>query len=92
MNQIASKMGLNDGSNDVMITMKLALFTEKKFSFYQKGWLARFQWLEFITRLAAKKFLETKLVESHYKAFDMFYGSLDAKLRETLQGICSGFR
>lgn len=74
MNQIANKMNINDGSNDVMITMKLALFTEKKFSFYQKGWLARFQWLEFVARLAAKKFLETKIVESYHKAFEMFYG------------------
>ena len=69
---ITNKMGISEGSsefnNEVLLAFKNAGFTDKKYSFYQKGCLCRYQFIEFIARLAQKKYMETKQVETYSEA------------------------
>lgn len=77
---IINKLGIAEGdqefNNDAILAFKNSSFTDRRFSFYQKGCLARFQWLEFIARLAHKKFIESKTVETFHEALDLLKGSL----------------
>ncbi len=75
---IVSKLGIGEGdqefNNEAMLAFKNSSFTDRRFSFYQKGCLARFQWLEFITRLAHKRYIETKQVETFHEALVLLKG------------------
>ena len=81
ISQITSKMGLAEGNlefnNEVLLAFKNANFTDKKYSFYQKGCLCRYQFLEFTARLAHKKYIETKQVETYFEALKKLFGRLE---------------
>jgi len=73
---IANDMGICENpefSNEVILAFKNANFTDKKFAFYQKGCLCRYQWLEFIVRLAAKKYMEAGEAENYSQSLQMLY-------------------
>lgn len=79
---IATKMGVAEGNmefnNEVLLAFKNANFTDKKFSFYQKGCLCRYQFLEFIARLAHKKYIESKQVETYGEALKKLFGKFSS--------------
>lgn len=75
---ITTKMGVAEGNvefnNDVLLAFKNANFTDKKYSFYQKGCLCRYQFLEFVARLAHKKYIESKEADTYAVALKMLFG------------------
>lgn len=75
---ITSKMKIGEGNpefnNEVLLAFKNSIFTDRRFSFYQKGCMARYQFLEFIPRLAQKMYLDTKIADSIYKSLELLYG------------------
>ena len=78
ISNITGKMGIAEGNmefnNEVLLAFKNANFTDKRFSFYQKGCLCRYQFLEFTARLAHKKYIETKQTDSYYDAMRRLFG------------------
>jgi len=75
---VATKMGVTEGnvefSNEVLLAFKNANYTDRKYSFYQKGSLCRYQFLEFVARLAHKKYIESKQVETYGEALKKLFG------------------
>lgn len=76
---IANKMGITEGNvefnNEVLLAFKNASFTDKRYSFYQKNSLCRYQWVEFVARLAHKKYIETKQVDTYAAALKRLFGN-----------------
>jgi hypothetical protein len=77
ISNITGKMGIAEGNmefnNEVLLAFKNANFTDKRFSFYQKGFLCRYQFLEFTARLAHKKYIETKQTDSYFDALSRLF-------------------
>lgn len=92
---IAHKMNIGEGNpeyvNEVLLIFKNSCFTDKKFSFYQKGNLARFQWLEFVARLAHKKYIETKVVTTCSEAIELLYGRFLSYLEQFFKEFSSHY-
>lgn len=82
--QIVNKMMGKEGSeadvefnNEILLNHKNASYTDKRFVFYQKGCLCRYQWMEFLCRLAQKTYIEDKSIETYSQAFSKFYRRID---------------
>jgi hypothetical protein len=77
--EICRRMGLGEGNpefvNEVLLAFKNSIYTDRKFLFYQKASMARFQFVEFTVRLAQKLFFDTKQADSISQALEMFYGT-----------------
>jgi hypothetical protein len=76
--EICRKMGLGEGNpefnNEVLLAFKNSIYTDRKYLFYQKASMARYQFIEFAVRLAQKLYFDTKQADSLSRALEMFYG------------------
>lgn len=77
--EVCRKMGLGEGNpefgNEVLLAFKNSIYTDRKFLFYQKASMARFQFVEFVVRLAQKLYVDTKQTDSLSQALETFYGT-----------------
>jgi hypothetical protein len=58
---------------DILLNLEKSIYTDRKLSFYQKGCISRFQWLEYVVRLAQNKYMEKRGCESITEACERLY-------------------
>lgn len=58
---------------DILLNLEKSIYTDRKLSFYQKGCISRFQWLEYVVRLAQNKYMEKRGCESFTEACEKLY-------------------